>query len=111
MENSNKKVEEIFNQGVDYLENGQLKSAIESFEEVIKLDAQDASAHFNLGLACMRMARRDIDKEELYEEKTDEEAWLLRAISEFNKVLELEPENKEANENIEALNKLLGMGM
>ncbi len=111
MGNSEKKVEEIFKKGVEYLENDQLVDAIAAFEEVIKLDGSDVSAHFNLGLACMRMVRKDIDKDELYEEKTDEESWILRAISEFNRVLELEPDNKKAEGNIEALNKLLDLGM
>ncbi|MCK4235017.1 tetratricopeptide repeat protein [candidate division WOR-3 bacterium] len=111
MENADKKVEEIFKNGVDYLEDGQLEDAIKAFEEVISLDDNDAAAHFNLGLVCMRMVRKDIDREELYEERTDEEAWILRAISEFNKVLEIEPDNMEAKKNIEALNKLLGMGV
>ncbi|MBA7654423.1 hypothetical protein ES703_62302 [subsurface metagenome] len=111
MENSDKNVEGIFKSGVNYLENGQLKDAIDAFEEVIAVDDNDTAAHFNLGLACMRMVRKDVDREELYEDKTDEESWILRAISEFNKVLELEPENKEAKDNIKALNELLDIGI
>ncbi len=105
------KVEEIFKQGVDSLENGALQDAIEAFEEVLKIDEKDAGARFNLGVACMRMARGDIEKEEFLEVRSDEEGWILRAIAEFNKVLDIEPENKDAKENIRILNKLLGMGV
>jgi tetratricopeptide (TPR) repeat protein len=105
------KVEEIFEHGVDSLEQGALQDAIEAFEEVLQIDESDVSARFNLGVACMRMARVDIEKEEFLEERSDEEGWILRAIAEFNKVLDLEPENEEAKENIRILNKLLGMGV
>ncbi len=111
MEENNKKLEEKFKQGVEYLEAGNLKDAIDAFEEVVKENDKDTAAHFNLGLACMRVARSDIVKDELYEDRMDEEAWILRAISEFNKVLEYEPDNKEAIENIEVLKKLQGMGI
>jgi len=110
MDKEKKKMEEIFDKGVEYLEAGNLREAITEFEEVIKENKDDAAAHFNLGLACMRMARTDIAKDELYEDKMDEEGWILRAIAEFNKVLELEPENAEAKDNIKALNELLSLG-
>jgi len=111
MGNNEKKREQIFKNGVEYLEKGQLQDAIDAFEQVIEGDDKDAAAHFNLGVACMRMVRTDVDKDELYEEKTDEEAWILRAISEFNKVLELEPNNEDAKRNIKTLNELLNLGI
>jgi len=111
MEDDEKKLEEKFKKGVEYLEAGNLKDAIGAFEQVVKKNDKDASAHFNLGLACMRVARSDIVKDELYEDRMDEEAWILRAMSEFNKVLEYDPDNKEAKENIEVLKKLQGMGI
>ncbi|TET20397.1 MAG: hypothetical protein E3J78_04770 [Candidatus Cloacimonadota bacterium] len=111
MENEDKKMEEILEKGVEYLKDGQFQEAIGVFEKLIAADENDAVAHFNLGLACMRIAREDIDKEELYEKKTDEEGWILRAIAEFNKVLDIEPDNGEARENIAVLNKLLNMGV
>jgi len=111
MEENNKKLEDKFKKGVEYLEADNLKDAIDAFEEVVKQNDKDAAAHFNLGLACTRMARSDIVKDELYEDRMDEEAWILRAISEFNKVLEYEPDNKEAKENIEVLKKLQAMGI
>jgi tetratricopeptide (TPR) repeat protein len=106
-----KKMEEIFKQGVDSLESGALQDAINAFEEVLEINEKDAAARFNLGVACMRMARVDIEKDEFLEERSDEEGWMLRAIAEFNKVLDLEPENEDAKENIRILNKLLGMGV
>jgi tetratricopeptide (TPR) repeat protein len=106
-----KKKEEIFENGVDHLENGRLNDAANAFEEVIKMDQEDASAHFNLGLVFMRMVREDVDREELYEEHTDEEGLMLRAISEFNRVLEIEPDNEDAKRNIEALEELLEKGV
>ncbi len=106
-----KKTEALYQQGVDSLEKGSLQDAITAFEGVLKIDEGDVDARFNLGVACMHMARIDIEKEEFLEERSDEEGWILRAIAEFNKVLELEPENEEAKENIRVLNKLLGMGV
>jgi tetratricopeptide (TPR) repeat protein len=105
------KVEEIFTSGVDHLEKGRLKDAIAAFEEVITLNDTDAAAHFNLGVACMRVVRADVEQDFYLEDHTDEEAWILRAIAEFNRVLELEPDNEEAKKNIDALNKLMDMGV
>lgn len=106
-----KKVEEIFTIGVNSLEKGQLKEAITAFEEVIAIDDEYAAAHYNLGLACMRVVRADVEHDVFLEDHTDEEAWILRAIAEFNKVLELEPDNEEAKKNIDVLNKLMDMGV
>lgn len=111
MGENKKNTEEAFKKGVNSLEQGALEDAIKAFEEVLEVDEKDVAARFNLGIACMRMARVDIEKDEFLEDRSDEEGWLLRAIAEFNRVLDLEPENEEAKENIRVLNKLLGMGV
>lgn len=111
MGKAEKNSEGIFKRGVESLESGELEDAIRAFEEVLENDEEDAAARFNLGLACMRMARVDIERDEFLEKRSDEEGWLLRAIAEFNKVLEQEPENEEAKENIRVLSKILGMGV
>jgi tetratricopeptide (TPR) repeat protein len=111
MAEARKKAKEIFQQGVERMEEGAWQDAIEAFEKVLEIDENNVEALFNIGVACMEMARVDIEKDEFLEDRSDEEGWILRAIAEFNKVLEIEPENEEAKERIRLLNKILGMGV
>ena len=54
----NRKVEEHFNLGNAYYESGKWKEAIESYKQAIRIDPDDAIAHYNLSLAYIMLNDR-----------------------------------------------------
>ncbi len=83
-----------------YADKGDLKKAIEMFEKIVKLDAEDSEAFYNLGVAYGKLAMEDIAKDELWEDKTDEEALFELAVKNYMNALELDPGNKHAHNNL-----------
>lgn len=89
---------------------GNLTDAIKKYEEAIEQFPENLEAHFKLGLLCMKILKRDIEVEHLLENKADEESWALRAIGEFNRVLDIDPNYEPAKENIKIVEEVLKHG-
>jgi tetratricopeptide (TPR) repeat protein len=68
-----------YNEAVNCFNEGDMDSAIFLFEEALQLDAKLADAHYQLGLAYVNKGENE------------------RAISNFEKYLEIEPEGKNAS--------------
>ena len=67
-------VQEYFNKGIAYYDQGEFDEAIEEFTEAIELDPEYAIAYYNRGWA--------------YDEKGEYD----EAIADYNKAIELDPE-------------------
>ncbi len=74
-------VEEYFNKGMEYDDNGMYDEAIAQYNKAIGLGAEDPSIYFNRGLAYAR--KRDHD----------------RAILDFTRAIELYPEDPDSYYN------------
>ena len=53
----------LFAQGYYLLQNGQPSKAVEKFEQGLKIDPNNAQAHYYLGEAYLAMSRGDMAKE------------------------------------------------
>ena len=93
------------------LRDGDMDGAIEKLETVLKADPNNEDAHFGMGVACMRKVQEDLKKSEMFEKKYDDDIWGMRAIKHFQEVLKLNPERKEAKDNIDSIQKLMGLGL
>lgn len=93
------------------LREGDVDGAIKKLEAVLESDPEKEDAHFGMGVACMRKVQEDLKKDELFEKKYDDDIWGIRAIKHFQEVLKLNPERKEAKENIDSIQKLMGLGL
>lgn len=80
-------VRQLLDQGVEYLENGQLNNATEAFNEVVRLEPNGSAGYFGLGLVC--------------EQKGEME----KAIDAYEKAVELNPEDSAARENLKFAKK------
>jgi len=75
-------IRELLDQGVDYLDNAQYNSAIEAFNEVIRLAPHKSDGYFGLGM--------------VYEKQAEWE----KAIEVYQKAFELNPNDKTIKENL-----------
>ena len=104
--NIEKMLEEV--EGLE--KEGKYQDAIKKYEEIISLDPGNVEAHFKLGILCMKILQKDIEVEHLLENRADDESWALRAIGEFKRVLEIDPNNEAAKKNIEIIEEVLKHG-
>jgi len=100
-------VEKLFIEAKNFEKEGKYSDAIKSYEKLIEIDPGNPEAHFNLGLICMKAFQKDIEVDALLEDKTDEKAWALRAIGEFKKVLEIDPQNEGAKKNTKIIQEVM----
>lgn len=103
-------IEKLFEEAKNFEKQGKYLNAIKSYEKLIEIDPGNPEAHFNLGLICMRAFQRDVEVEALLEDKTDDQSWALRAIGEFKKVLEIDPQNEGAKKNIKIIQEVMELG-
>ncbi len=97
-----------FELGIAYGEAEQIDNAIEQLEKAVKLTPISALYHYNLAVAYGIKLRDDIYKDELWEDHTDEEELFELAISEYQKVIELDAEYVEAYNNLGILYEIRG---
>ena len=71
-----------FDQGSEYARQGDFGSAVEQFDDVIRLDQSDADAYFSRGVAYYRMGQ------------------FRRAIEDYDQALGLDPNNSDAFNNL-----------
>jgi predicted Zn finger-like uncharacterized protein len=77
----------LLDKGVECLDNGQYKAAIEAFDEAIRLSPSSSSGHFGLGM--------------VYEKRGD---W-GEAINAYEQALELDPNDSAARESLKFAKK------
>ncbi|MGQ9705427.1 MAG: tetratricopeptide repeat protein [bacterium] len=85
-----KDIENLFEQGNKYLENGDIEKALDIFKKIINIDSNNALAHNNLGL--------------VYKEK----GLYYTAMEEFQKSIELMPYYYKAMNNLGSVLYLQG---
>lgn len=103
---------EWYNEGVEFINEGNNEKALEAFNEAIKLDPEDAEAWNNKGLVLGYVGRYEeaqecferalaIDPELTHAWNNNGSALLYvgrykEAIESFNRTLEIDPENENA---------------
>lgn len=102
---------EEFRRAVKNYENGKYDRAIEEFENLIEEGPDDMDARFNLALCYMRKIGIEKQEDEWFipEDKTVDDVYAIRAISELNKILEKDPNDEEAKRMIEGIKKVMDM--
>ena len=88
-------------------EKGDLHKAVELYEKASLLCSEDADIFYYLGVAYGELALRDISREELWEDKTDEEDYFENAVKNLLKAAEMAPKNYHAWNNLGLLYKAL----
>jgi len=82
------KIKEILKKAEQLESSGKIMDAIKKYEEAIEKYPENLEAHFKLGLLC----------------------WALRAIGEFKRVLDIDPNYEPARKNIEIIEDVLRHG-
>lgn len=102
---------ELFNEGVKSYSNGYIDQAIEIFEEVVEKNPRDTDARFNLALCYMRKIGMEKEEDEWYipRDESVDDVYAVRAISNLNKILEIDPEDREAEKILEQIKKVMDM--
>lgn len=80
-------IRDLLDQGVDYLENAQYNSAVDAFNEVIRLAPQRSDGYLGLGM--------------VYEKRQE---W-AKAVEAYRKAVELNPNDSSAQENLKFAQK------
>lgn len=80
----NKKAQDYYSSGKKYAEAGKYEKAVGEFKKAVKTDPGFTDAHFRLGLAYSRLVSQGHDE------------YVLNLISEFETVIQLEPNNKDS---------------
>ncbi len=104
------KIKEILKKAEELESSGKIMDAIKKYEEAIELSPENLEAHFKLGLLCMKILQKDIEVESLLENRADDESWALRAVGEFKRVLDIDPNYEPARKNIEIIEEVLKHG-
>ncbi len=83
--------------GYYFIEEDRLEDEIEELKDLIKTDADDAQAHFQLGLCFIEMMKADLRKSEwmVPEARHDDDILAVMAIKEFDEALALDPDRDE----------------
>jgi Flp pilus assembly protein TadD len=103
----NQDAKRIKDEAYEAAQRGDLKKAVELFEEASVMLPDDAELYYNLGVAYGELALEDVAREELWEDKTDEEDFFENAIKNYLKSTELNPDNTHAWNNLGILYKAL----
>lgn len=96
----------LVDEGVAAGEQGDLALAMHKLAEAVRLDPDGLSALFNLGVVYGLMALKDSTKAEFYDDKTRDEEWAARAKVCYDRVLEQDPENLPALNNLATLHSM-----
>ncbi|HOO60455.1 MAG TPA: tetratricopeptide repeat protein [Candidatus Mcinerneyibacteriales bacterium] len=103
----NQDAKRIKDEAYEAAQRGDLKKAVELFEKASVMLPDDAELYYNLGVAYGELALEDVAREELWEDKTDEEDFFENAIKNYLKSTELNPDNTHAWNNLGILYKAL----
>lgn len=86
-----------------YMDGNKYKKVIKYYERIREIDEDNENAYFNLGVIYGKMALQDIEIDEYWEDKTDEEDFFENAVKNYLICIELNPENKYAYNNLAIL--------
>lgn len=102
---------EDFKEAIDDFDREEYDKAIEIFEHLVEENPNDPDAKYNLALCYMRKIGIDKQKDEWFipEDKSDEEVYAIRAISELNAILEKKPDDEEVQKMIKGIKKVMDM--
>ena len=91
-----------------YGEENALRKAVDLFEQVIGIDPENATAHFNMGVCYLKVLKSDLEVSEMWEDKADDEEFFELSIIAFQRAIEIDPEFVEAYNNLGTLYALRG---
>ncbi|MDD3627963.1 MAG: tetratricopeptide repeat protein [bacterium] len=92
--------------GIQYGEEGRFKRAMEALKHSLNLNPESPAVHYNLGVLYSKVFFKDISKEELWEDLSDDEFAFEMATKELQEAISLEPNFIEAYNNLGTLYKL-----
>lgn len=100
-----------FKKAVDYYDRDEYDKAIEIFERIVKDNPREVDARYNLALCYMRKIGIYKQEDEWFipEDKSIDEVYAIRAISELNGILDLKPDDEETLEMIKGIKKVMDM--
>ncbi|HDS09131.1 MAG TPA: tetratricopeptide repeat protein [Firmicutes bacterium] len=92
--------------GIEYGKSGKFKKSMESMKKSLHLNPESPEVHYNLGVLYSKVFFKDISKEELWEDLTDDEFAFEMATKEFQEAISLDPEFVEAYSDLGMLFKI-----
>jgi len=102
---------DTFKEAIDYYDREEYDKAIELFEKIVEEDSLNLDARFNLALCYMRKIGLEKEEDEWFipEDKSIDDVYAIRAISELNKILEMNPDEAEAFKMIDGIKSVMDM--
>ena len=100
--------DELVARGVELAEEEDYAEAIRVLQQAAALDDGRVDAHYNLGVVYGLLAMSDLDLEDYFEDKVDEEIFLQNALEEYQHVLEIDPNHVAAHNNLATVCALHG---
>jgi hypothetical protein len=101
------RIEEYRAQAMGYLAEEKYRDAISAFEKILELDPENKAARENIKLASKELSRRTVEENYLAGMDRMVKEDYSGAITFFEKVLEVDPENQDAKQKIELAKKKL----
>ena len=100
--------EQLVARGTELAEDENFREAIQALRQAIELHGDLPDAHYNLGVVYGLLAMGDVDVEEYFEDRVDEEMLFQNAIDEYQRVLEIDPNHVAAHNNLGTIYALHG---
>jgi len=100
--------EQLVARGVELAENEGYGEAIRALGQAVELDDSRLDAHYNLAVVYGLLAMSDLEIEDYFEDRVDEELLFQNAIDEYQRVLEIDPNHIPAHNNLGTLYALHG---
>ncbi|UCE17303.1 MAG: tetratricopeptide repeat protein [Gemmatimonadota bacterium] len=91
-----------------YGERNEIRKAVDLLEQILGIDPENTTAHYNLGVCYFKVLKSDLEVSEIWEDKADDEEFFELAIVAFQRALELDSEFVEAYNNLGTLYALRG---
>jgi Flp pilus assembly protein TadD len=94
--------------GIEYGQKNIFNKSVPLLQKAVELDPDNPETHYNLAVCYGIMLLEDLERDELWEDITDEEELFELAISEYLEAIELDPEFVEAHNNLGTLYAMRG---
>jgi Flp pilus assembly protein TadD len=102
------KLKALFDEGVAAGEKGELDRARSKLEEALRLDSESPEVLFNLGVVYGLLSQANFARGEFYDSRVRDEVWAEKGVFCYERLLELEPDNTHALNNLATLYDLQG---
>ena len=95
-------------EGIAAAESREYAAALAAIRRAVELRPEDAEAHYNLGVLYGMLCMEDLKVEEFFEDHSDEEIVMARAIHHYELAVQFDPEFFHAYNNLATLHAIHG---